>query len=695
MIRLPKTHLAAWTFYLSMSGLTLAAMSLGGCKPSFLLILLCILTCVAQTKAGILFLEFFRLTQIKARLPAAFVTGFAVISLLMLVLVFVLEMPALTALMLSAMLALVLSVYRARRSSAVDSTDGWADVWVTLILGVAILTLAKIPISSPRILLSSNILPIWSDYFLHGITINSLGSPFSDGGNMELAGENRGFYHYAPYVIPAAFQAVSGMSGLALSTSFLLPWGLLIAALGGYVLAVELQGRLSGLIALTVIICFPAYAYFIQSGWFDFYWLMFAAPGTGYAIGVSMLVCVSAMAYFREGEGRVLWLTLLLLFSLILIRAHVFLLLAPAIIASLLFQRWHHSMRLMLLVAFIGMVGLVLTLHFSSHLHALWTGRADPYRYLDITARMYSFYGKPVTFLAHLQTLTAFAQIVATLIAVLGIYVVLYPLTLWLNLRRARFNAADTIPLLLILSFVGLMLFAPIAQNGDLSEYKHRHFPLLYVVVVIYTVTYVARLIPALPNCPNCLRRMGCTFVILAFSVTLVRSDHINPASPDVGTLAWAGNYHNQLVTPGLIEASAYIRAHAQKGDVLAMGVPFVVSDPRTLIVEMVSLTGVPAFIARSELKMRGPKCFQEITSKRVDLLKELAEVENWAEARQVLQAHGIRWFLIAQGDSAKWGDSASGSVFSSYGITIYDAGASVSPKAASACVCKLSEWCL
>ena len=86
------------------------------------------------------------------------------------------------------------------------------------------------------------VLPIWNDYFIHGVTIASFGSPFATGGDMELAGVSRGFYHYAPFMIPAAFQAVSGMSGLALSTSLLLPLGLLIAAFGELCVCCKVRG---------------------------------------------------------------------------------------------------------------------------------------------------------------------------------------------------------------------------------------------------------------------------------------------------------------------------------------------------------------------------------------------------------------------------------------------------------------------
>ena len=238
------------------------------------------------TKTGELTLQASRLTTIKAWLPTAFVVGFAAISLPMMALTLICNISALTAFVISALSVLSLAIYSSRKAATSSSTN-WTDTAIALVLAITIGLLAKNIVSSPATLQNTGELPVWSDYFLHGVIIASFGSPFAAGIDMELAGVSRGFYHYAPFMIPAAFQTVSGMSGLALSTSFLLPLGLLIAAFGSYAFAVELGGRVGGLLTLTAIICIPAYSVFIQSGWFDFYWLLFTAIALATADGSS------------------------------------------------------------------------------------------------------------------------------------------------------------------------------------------------------------------------------------------------------------------------------------------------------------------------------------------------------------------------------------------------------------------------
>ena len=496
------------------------------------------------------------------------------------------------------------------------------------------------------------------------------------GGITELAGVSRIFYHYAPFVIPAAFQTVSGMSGLALSTSLLLPLGLLIAALGIYTFAIELGGRVSGLVTLTVIICIPAYSFLIQSGWFDFYWLLLIAPGSGYAIGVSVVVCASTVKYLDKRDFRILWLSLLLLSALVFIRAQMFLLLAPTIIAVVLLQRYRANTNIISRILGVLITIGFLTLHFSASVRTKWTEYAATQAYLNFATNSSSFYGNLLTISADLPFgLTMLTQVMIILIAVLGIYIFLYPLLFWIKLHSNGFNENDAIPIFLVLFFIGLMLFSPIAKNGDFSEYKHRHFLLLYVIISIYTIYYAIRCVINFEFIVSNLRSIANELVILVISVTIFANWGSNPARPDIEKLPWTGDYHNQHITPGLIEITRYLRINAKEGDVLVMGLLSVLSsDPSTPIVQIVSLTGIPAFVARSDLKIRGSQCVQEVVRKRLSILKELSLMDEWSVARSFLQTNGIRWYISTMGENPKWDLSLKESVFSSNGISVYDA---------------------
>jgi hypothetical protein len=660
-------------FNLVISAFILAMMWLGNGEMTIELVLFSTVVSTVLTKAGELALRTSRLTMIKAWLPMAFVVGFAAISLPMTALTLIFNMSALAAFVISALSILSLNIFSSRKATARASNDR-SDTAIALVLTITIGLLAKIPVSSPATLLDMGVLPIWSDYFIHGVTIASFGSPFSNGVDMELAGVSRGFYHYAPFMIPAAFQTVSGMSGLTLSTSLLLPLGLLIAAFGSYAFAVELGGRLAGLLTLTAIICLPAYSVFIQSGWFDFYWLLFIAPGTGYAIGVSAVVCTSTVIYLKKNDSSVLWFTMLLLFSLVLIRVHMFMLLAPAIITMIFVSRW--PVNIYLLIGAMGSaitIG-ILALHFSTHLHTLWIEFANPHGYLKSALQWSPIYGQKIKLFEY-PLLTILAQLSVVLAAVLGIYFVLYPLLFRLSVHRFGFHATDALPLLLLMSFISLMLFAPIASNGDFTEYKHRHFPLLYVITAIYTTTYAWFLATNYGSNESKFRQWVYALTLCIFTATIVLNWSSNPARPNVQAMPWAEGFHNQRIIPGLLGSAKYIQTHARHGDVLAMDITSIGTTLNAPIIEVISLSGVPAFIARPDLKIKASQCVREIVTKRLSLLRELSFMENWGDAQKFLQANGIRWFLVSAGEKPKWDSSLKSVVFSSNGMSVYDAG--------------------
>ena len=662
-------------FIFIVTSFILTMLLLGGTRITVALVLFSTLVCAVLTMTGELALRISHLKETTALLPMSFVVGFVIVSVPMVGLVLIINISALAAFLITAISLFILS-FLIQESTANTKLSGRPDIAVSIIFTVAVGFLAKIPVSSQEIMQSTGILPIWSDYFLHGVTIASLGGMFTSGIDMELAGVSISFYHYAPFVIPAAFQEVSGISGLALSTSVLLPLGLLIAVFGSYAFAVMLGGRLSGLLALTAIICLPAFSVFIQSGWFNFYWLLFATPGTGYALGVSAVACTLTFSYLDQKNNRVLLLAMLLLASIILVRVHLFMLLAPAIISILVLHRWWGKRNLLLgLTTLVLVIGLVLLVS-STRIHTLWLEHAHPYDYLNIGLQWSLAYGQKII-LMNYPFISSAIKLILILMAVLGIYFIGFPLALWLNIRRFGFQAKDALPILLVASFVGLMLFAPTAANGDFTEYKHRHFTLLYVMVAIYTITYITSLVPTSINIESInVKTAAYGLVIVIFTTTIILNWNKNPARPNVEAMPWASKLDNQSVIPGLLQASQYMVENASKGDVLATSISSSSTlDVSNLNIQAISLTGIPAFLSRPELKMARSQCVREMVVTRSNVLRSLSDSTSWSVAKVILQQNGIRWFLAFASEKPKWDPELQFSAFSVDGFAVYDSG--------------------
>jgi hypothetical protein len=669
------THGARAGFYLVISAFILAMLLIGHGRLSIELALFSLLVCAVLTTAGELTLRMCRLTHIKAWLPMSFIVGYAAISLPMMALALMANLSGLAAFFISALGVLLSLKYVGLKDALARPAASWADTAMTGVCAVSIGLLAKVPVASVAIFMATGVLPIWSDYFLHGVTISAFGSPFATGMDMELAGVNRVFYHYASFMLPSAFQAVSGMSGLALSTAFFLPFGLLIAAMGSYVLAVELGGQHVGLLTFAVILGLPASSVLVQSGWFDFYWLLFSAPGSGYAMGVSAAVCMALLADVKKHDGRVLALALLLLFSLILIRVHMFILLAPAVLAFVAVYRWHLKPRLLAVLALGLLVGIMLLLHFSTQLYALWLEQTSPFVYLNTVLGGALVNGQPLGLVSSTVGSTMFCQMLLVLVAVLGVYSVLYPAVLMLRIQRSGFVVADTLPVFVLLSFIGLMLFVPTNRTGDFTDYKQRHFLLLYVLVVTYTIYHADQLVSRHMAETALFKGAVAASAIGILVGAVVLNWGSNPARPNMVAMPWASTVHNQLTSPGLLESAEYIRAHARQGDVMAMEAPFIGTMLGAPIIELVSLTDVPAYIARSEIKMKRSVCVKNILLNRLRVLQTLATMDNWSEAQRWLQTNGVRWFVVPGGGHPKWDVDLQAVAFSSKGMSVYDAG--------------------
>jgi hypothetical protein len=91
--------------------------------------------------------------------------------------------------------------------------------------------------------------------------------------------------------------------------------------------------------------------------------------------------------------------------------------------------------------------------------------------------------------------------------------------------------------------------------------------------------------------------------------------------------------------------------------------------------IEIVALSGVPAFMARPNLLMNRSPCLKELTDSRRQLLSLLSESQGWESVRALLTQNGVRWLLVPTDTSQKWDPQHSQAVFTSAGVTVYDAG--------------------
>ena len=187
---------------------------------------------------------------------------------------------------------------------------------------------------------ATGLLPIWSDYFIHATEIAQFGDPLAMGrASFLLVDQPLAFYHYASYMLPAAIASLVDLPVLGLATSVLLPYGILLAALGIYAFVKTIANETTALLAPAALLLLPdAASLGFRNGFFGFHWLLLAAPGSGYGLGIAF-TALTIMAMWRaDRRAASLWLGLIVTAALFQFRAHIFVLFAPALAMTLLWE---------------------------------------------------------------------------------------------------------------------------------------------------------------------------------------------------------------------------------------------------------------------------------------------------------------------------------------------------------------------
>lgn len=654
------------------TGFICVLLQIGGVSVSFATTAFTWLVMLSFVCAGQVLLVASRSYGGEAALAMSLVVGFVAITLPTVAITLLFQWSA-----LKVMLPLAMGACLVRLRVPLPATSGFGMQWMAVaILGVTIVLMARIPISSPQYLLTQGVLPIWNDYYIHAATISSFGSPFSWATDMEVVGLPRTFYHYAAFMLPAALQTITQGDGLTLSTTVLMPFGLLVGGLGLYALATGLGGTRCALLALMAIICLPAGLGIVDTGWFDFYWLLLISPGAGYAIGVSAVAVAVLLQYFDRNEARLLWFAGLLLVSLIFVRVHMFMLLAPALIGAVILHRFAQYRRRILIGVLVSLGIFTSALALSTTLYDQWLVYSQPDVYLsnsmagthvkglEVPANSSAFY-------------KMFMQLLIVMVSVLGYYAVLFPLSLWFKVRRVGLESIDWLVPLMVMAFILLMLFSTMPSNGDITEFKHRHFVLLHALVVIFTVSNICKVIWTRAN--TCVGLAGTMVAcVIALVVTVLVNWNSNPAAPNFKVMEWSRAYHMQKLTPGVLSAAKHLLMNSEQGDVFAIDASYIGANLNAPVIELIALSGVPSYVARPDLRSRRSNCLKMEITHRVAVLGSLSQADDWNAVSNIMQEQGIRWYLVLDGNRPRWDLNLKFASFRGEGIAIYDNGPSL-----------------
>lgn len=614
--------------------------------------------------AGFLLLRIARAADLPA--PAAWVLGVFASSIAIYLLIACFEILAATAFAIWAVIVIAAALalrHPAPANQAVRPGAARGELVALLLCALGTLIWCWDIAGAARTFLHDGVLMTWTDQFAHASVISQFGDARAAGHQaIELAGVPRPPYHYASYMLPAALAWPLDLAGLSLATSVWVPIGFLVLCAGAYTLGSVLSGPAGGVAALGALTLVPdAASYGLYNRLFGFYWYVLAGPSASYAVGVCLLSFALLLRWSGSRDWRPLLLGACMVAGLAVVRAHVFLLTLPAwATCALLLMRLPRVRKLAFLAAGCAVFALFVLgfyRHFPDAVPALEQFLDAAHKQQEPTS--YSgFYGH---LLNRYGALVAFPVGVALVFpASLGVFLLLYPLSILAKHRSRGLQATDWIPSVLAAWYVLLIATAPTPAHGDSTEWTQRPFVALYAVIAVWTAAGLASWFASLGWS---VRRMVWSLALAApLGVALIFNSTVNDYRWTITTRA----------SLGLPATAAFIRQHWQPGDILAaqgLQLGVLVSDTA---VETVSLTGIPAYLARPFVQFARGGRAAEIAKERYGSLIDVAAETTAAGALARLRGLGIQWYVIADHEGPGWDPERRAADFAEGTVAVY-----------------------
>jgi hypothetical protein len=604
--------------------------------------------------------------QWPGRLLVAVNVGYAATTLALLFGVFVVGISVLSTMIAwSAAVTLFAALAPTTWKRVAPDEEAAQDVLILAVAAAVVAFACRTAATASSTIRTVGVLPAWTDYFIHGAEISQFaGTHGPIRGDILLAGVSLPLYHYGIYMIPALASRLFGLSGLATACAILLPLGLLVALAGAYALAAALAGRWAGLLALAVFLLLPdSSRYGFRNGLFSFDWLMFTAPGSGYALGIAASAFILAE---RAGRTTGAVISALLALCLFQIRAQIFALFLPTFTATFLARRNFirgHAKEALLFLALTTIVAIAVAarsawlrhvLIYTSDVRDFLAGTFAQQNGLLAYARLYT---GSATWPEPLGLIAGAALLVPVM---LGAFTLLYPAALGLDRQASGVRTADLFAGLLLAAYVALVVVAPNGPLGGVSEYRQRPFVLIYFWIVSLTATHIANALGSAVRTIGFLSGGGkgpalATLLVGFASIAVLAATRFDPAAlPE----PWAKDYYRVTVNPGVLAIGEYLNAHARPGDIVAVGP----AQPEATLFDrgtmIASLAGLPIYLTTpaSQIELGGNRAL--LARQRLALQTSIDHALTWNAAETIMRTASITWYVYTSStqQAPTWG---------------------------------------
>ncbi len=526
------------------------------------------------------------------------------------------------------------------------------DILLVVIVTAVVPLWTRNALMSVRLAEDSGFFRAWSDFFLQASELRYLELYPSFGGEtMYLSGMPQLLYHRGSYALSSLFSALSNTAPLETAMYFWVPTGIIFLCVGAYLLGCALGGRGTGLVSVIILFSSPDPAmYWKNNSLFSFHWLIQVAPGTGYALGAALSGFALYVVGVRQGRFRLIATGALFIVASAFFRMHIAI---PAIITYglLMLISWSPTKPWYRIALFTGsVITLTLTVILAEQIplapHFI-SGKKDGIQYINIILGVIpAGYIKlqQMWFFLNNEFLKGLLGYLAILPLELGVFFPLMLTSITIACRTGVTAKLWTVPLLLIMVHYALTIYMPTPMHGDISDWSHRSFPLIYAVVVVTTSSvlwnFCSEKLSAI-RLPIIKQVVILTFVLLG-TIVMIFVPWYFGRNIQKGFIGDGESATSTKVSSETFIVSRFIFKQSKPGDI------FVFSGGDPLAV-MVSLTGRQAYFSRESFYEKLGGNYNDIIKNRVLETKTIATIEDMVSFGL---KRGVRWFVLQQSDN-------------------------------------------
>ena len=601
------------------------------------------------------------LLRLPARVPRILtwvIVGYGSASLVHLGATAMLDVGALGALAVDIAGALI-AVAAHRRCSRGEYGDGvrpFSVAWpmdLLVLLGCAALATfwARQTIGAVPHAVATSIFPAWQDYFLHASEISYLRDyPAFEGHSQYLTAIAQPLYHRGSYALPALMSLLGDMPTLGMATAYWLPIGLFLTICGTYVFGAALGGTLTAIGAVAAVFLVPdASAYGFENRFLSFHWLMQMAAGSGYAIAPVLVALTVIVTAVPARATRAMLVASMLVAASAVFRVHIAML-AGGTLCWLVVLGWrpHITKRALAWTAGAALAGAGVLMWLESVALAphFFTGRSHPVLFFLSVHTQASDQASPYVGWTENRSDTwkvalGFAMmLVAGCGAALGALVAAGPS----GVLRRMGTRVGAIPLALVLSSLSVILFVPTPATGDVTDFGHRPFVLVYLVIGALAGAALVRLLAGWTT-----RRLAnghvAAVVVGIVAVAGLSAPWIYGAKVQQ---RWWPPYALNAMSPDAVAAGAFVRRHSTPGELILAA-----SEDRLAV--LVALTERRAYLSRTSLYHLLGGATAEVTDARAGEHAALGAVTSFDQLKSFGAKTGVSWYIADTPATQLW----------------------------------------